>query len=206
MTLRHFNGMPLLNLLWLMTSVILFSVVFGLSTEGPPIHAEELAGVHLPEEVQLDGLTLVLMGLGLRGEAVSKQDYYVGGLYLESKLSDADEMIASLEYKKIVIHFLRNVERGKLRDAWQESFDKNCGKDCKDVVDRFQDFKTLLPEAKKGDVFVLDLPPGEIRLIGNGEMIGEIHGDDFARFLLKVWLGPYPPNEGLKRGILGLKK
>ena len=110
-----------------------------------------------------------------------------------------------LEYKKIVMHFLRDIERARFREAWQKSFDKNCGKDCEDLIDRFQDFKSLLPEAKKGDVFVLDLPPGEIRIIGNSEMIGEIHGDDFARFLLTVWLGPYPPDEGLKRGRSGLK-
>lgn len=191
---------------WTIRGVVLILVVFSLIAQPISVYAAELAGVHLPDEVQLDGLTLVLLGLGLREETVLKRDLYVGGLYLESTSSDADEIIASLEYKKIVMHFLRNVERGKLRDAWQESFDKNCGKDCEELFDRFQDFKSLLPAAKKGDVFVLDLPPGEIRLIGNGEMIGEIHGDDFARFLLTVWLGPHPPDEGLKRGMLSLEK
>ena len=32
---------------------------------------------------------------------------------------------------------------------------------------------------------------------------GLIEGDDFAKAFLSIWLGPNPPNAGLKAGLLG---
>ena len=34
----------------------------------------------------------------------------------------------------------------------------------------------------------------------NGTAMGTITGDDFARALFSIWLGPHPPNEDLKAG------
>jgi len=36
----------------------------------------------------------------------------------------------------------------------------------------------------------------------NGEEKGTIEGDDFGAALLRVWLGPKPPTEELKNGLL----
>ena len=37
----------------------------------------------------------------------------------------------------------------------------------------------------------------------NGAVKGTIKGDDFARALFDIWLGPRPPNAELKTGLLG---
>jgi hypothetical protein len=37
----------------------------------------------------------------------------------------------------------------------------------------------------------------------NSENKGIIEGDDFGAALLRVWLGPEPPTEELKNGLLG---
>ena len=37
----------------------------------------------------------------------------------------------------------------------------------------------------------------------NGTVKGTITGDDFATAFLAIWLGPHPPNPGLKSGLLG---
>ena len=37
----------------------------------------------------------------------------------------------------------------------------------------------------------------------NGTVKGTIAGEDFARALLSIWLGPRPPNAELKAGLLG---
>ena len=34
------------------------------------------------------------------------------------------------------------------------------------------------------------------------EVVGTIAGDDFARSMLAIWLGPKPPTGALKRGLL----
>jgi hypothetical protein len=37
-----------------------------------------------------------------------------------------------------------------------------------------------------------------------GAVKGVIAGADFARALLGIWIGPSPPNPGLKTGLLGI--
>ena len=37
----------------------------------------------------------------------------------------------------------------------------------------------------------------------NGDAVGAIEGADFALAFLSIWLGPEPPNEDLKSGLLG---
>ena len=56
-----------------------------------PACAAELAGVVMPEQVTVDGKTLVLNGLGLREATFLRVDVYVAGLYLEEKSQDADK-------------------------------------------------------------------------------------------------------------------
>ena len=40
-------------------------------------------------------------------------------------------------------------------------------------------------------------------ILVNGKTKGTIKGEAFARWLFAVWLGPNPPNAGLKQGLLG---
>jgi len=46
-------------------------------------------------------------------------------------------------------------------------------------------------------------PGAGIEVDVNSKVQGTITGDDFARALLAIWLGPKPPNPGLKSGLLG---
>ncbi len=46
-------------------------------------------------------------------------------------------------------------------------------------------------------------PGAGIQVDVNGAAKGTIKGDDFARALLSIWLGPQPPNLELKSGLLG---
>ena len=91
MVLRHLRLRSRVNPGWTIRGVALISVVFFLLAQSILVHAAESAGGHLPEEVQLDGLTLVRVDLRLGEKTVSRRDYYVGGLYLESGSSHADE-------------------------------------------------------------------------------------------------------------------
>jgi len=36
-----------------------------------------------------------------------------------------------------------------------------------------------------------------------GDVKGVVPGADFAQALFRIWLGPSPPNAGLKEGLLG---
>ena len=64
-----------------------------------------------------------LNGLGLRKKAVFK--VYVGGLYLESPPKDAGAILTADQAKAIRMHFLRDLTKAQLVEAFQEGFEAN---------------------------------------------------------------------------------
>ena len=59
--------------------------------------------------------------------------------------------------------------------------------------------------AKNKDQFILDYIPGKGTTISkNAAILGVIQGEDFKNALLEIWLGNFPADSGLKRGMLGL--
>ncbi|MGA7906039.1 MAG: chalcone isomerase family protein, partial [Candidatus Sulfotelmatobacter sp.] len=87
------------------------------------LYGASLAGVTLPDTVQVGGAALVLNGLGLRTKFMVK--VYVAGLYLPQKSSDPGAIIKADAPKRIVMQFLRSVSRNQMADAFEESFDNN---------------------------------------------------------------------------------
>ncbi len=168
-----------------------------------PVWAGELAGVVMPDQVQVGGKTLVLNGMGIRKKLWIK--VYVGGLYLERPTHDAAEAIAAPGYKRVVMHFLTNKATKKRMDrAWWEGFEKNSPEMVDALRGRIEQLVGFFGDMKVGDeiVFTFD-PEGKVTAELNGQVKGEIQGKDFAQALLKVWLGPHPPTEDLKAGLLG---
>ncbi|HLX76390.1 MAG TPA: chalcone isomerase family protein, partial [Terriglobales bacterium] len=84
------------------------------------LHADTLAGVTLPDTVQVGSATLVLNGLGVRKKFVVK--VYVAGLYLEQKSSDANAIIKAEARKRIVMHFVHRASKDQMMSAFDESF------------------------------------------------------------------------------------
>lgn len=166
------------------------------------LHAASLAGVTLPDTVQVGDKTLVLNGLGLRKKFVVK--VYVAGLYLEQKSSDAGAIIKADGPKRIVMQFLRDVSKSQIADAFEESFNNNtpdAKKTMKADIDRLLD---ALEPLKEGDQMVFTYIPGTgTTLAINGKEKLNISASAFAPVLFSVWLGPKPPTADLKKGILG---
>jgi len=169
----------------------------------PAVRAATLAGVTMPDEVTVAGKTLKLNGMGLRKKFIIK--VYVAGLYVEHTSNDAAEIVDADEVKRIDMHFLTNKATKKKMDAaWLEGFEKNSPQDYEALKERVEKFAGLFPDMKDGDVIELTIVPGEGTTAAlNGEVKGNIEGADFAKALLKVWLGHEPPSEGLKEGLLG---
>lgn len=166
------------------------------------LHAASLAGVTLPDTAQIGSTTLVLNGLGLRTKFMVK--VYVAGLYLPQKSSDATVIVNADAPKRIVMYFLHGASKKQMSDAFDESFSDNtpdARKTMQADIDRL--FGALEP-VKEGDQMVFTYVPGTgttLAINGNDKMT--IAGPAFGRILFSVWLGPKPPNAGLKKGILG---
>jgi len=166
------------------------------------LHAASLAGVTLPDTVQVGGTTLVLNGLGLRKKFVVK--VYVAGLYLEQKSSDAGAIIKADAPKRIVMHFLRGVSKSQVADAFDESFNNNAPEAKKTMKADIDRLLGALEPVKEGDQMVFTYVPGTgTTLAINGKDKLTIAAPAFGPVLFSVWLGPKPPNADLKSGMLG---
>ncbi len=167
------------------------------------LHAGSLAGVTLPDTVQVGGTTLVLNGLGLRKKFVVK--VYVAGLYLDQKSSDPSAIIKADAPKRIVMQFLHGASKNQMADAFDESFNNNAPDAKKTMKADIDRLLGALEPVKEGDQMVFTYVPGTgTTLAINGKDKLTIAAPAFGPVLFSVWLGPKPPNEDLKKGILGL--
>ena len=168
--------------------------------------AAELAGVFVDDTVELDGQTLVLNGLGLREKLWV--DVYVGSLYLTTRSDDVAEVLSRPGPWRVQLDFVyKEVSNDKLLEAWREGFEKNQDAETlqalRERIDEFYGYFTS--SAVAGDRYLFDyLPSQGTRIARNGELLGVIPGEDFKDALLEIWLGNYPADKGLKKGMLGL--
>ena len=164
--------------------------------------AGELAGATLPDTLKSGDMTLKLNGLGLRKKSVFK--VYVGGLYLESPSKDAGAILAADQAKAIRMHFLRDLTKAQLVEALQSGFEGNA-KDKTGQKDAFDKMLALIPDMKEGDTLTFTYLPGKgtTLQVGNKEL-GAFAGKGFSDAVFSIFLGPKPPSEDLKKGMLGM--
>jgi hypothetical protein len=164
-----------------------------------PGRAASLAGVEMPDTITVDDKPLVLNGLGLRKAFGFKA--YVGGLYLEQRSSDPETIIDPARRKRVTLHFLRDIDRGRLASGWADSLRTVGSKPLEPAITQFT---SLIDDVKKGDEMTFtSRPSAGIEVAHRGTVRGTVPGDDFSRALFTVWFGPKPGDENLKRGMLG---
>ncbi len=181
---------------------ISIAFVFLLMASAMDLHAGTLAGVTLPDTVQIGSSTLQLNGMGLRTKFMVK--VYVAGLYLTQKSSNPVVILKADAPKRLVMHFVRDVSKAQLTDGFAESFHNNtpdAEAALKSDIDRFF---AALESVKDGEeiTFTYLQGKGTSVVLGDKEKL-TIEGAAFAEMLFSVWLGQKPPNSGLKKGILG---
>lgn len=166
--------------------------------------AGTLAGVTLPDTATVGGQAVALNGMGLREKLTF--DVYVGGLYLKTPTKDAKAAIAADEPKRIVMHFVyREVSREQLVETWQEGFAHQGAAAAARKADLDKILAAMPETIVRGEQIVLDYVPGVgTTVTAKGKTIGPIPGADFMRIVWTVYLGPHPPTEDLKEGMLGL--
>jgi len=181
-----------------LTSVLAVSAVSPLGTGAL---AGELAGITLPDTLKTGDKTLKLNGLGLRKKSVFK--VYVGGLYLESASKDGGAIVASDQAKAIRMYFLRDLTKAQLVEGFQEGFDGNV-KDKAAEKAAFDKMLALVPDVKEGTTMTFAYLPGKGTTLSAGtKELGVFEGKGFADAVFSIWLGPKPPSDDLKKGMLG---
>jgi hypothetical protein len=171
------------------------------STLDTATRAADLAGVTLPDTLSAGDKTLKLNGLGLRKKAIFK--VYVGGLYLESPSKDAGTILAADQAKAIRMHFLRDLTKAQLVEAFKEGFEANA-KDKAAQKAAFDKMLALVPDVKEGSTMTFTYVPGKGTTLQVADKeLGSFEGKGFADAVFSIWLGSKPPSEDLRKGMLG---
>jgi len=165
---------------------------------------KECHGVNVPEQIQVQTSPLTLNGLGLRQATLLKVNVYVAALYVAQKSTDANAILAANTPKHLVLHFVRDVDGADIKKAWEEGFEDNAKAQLPALKERIEQLQAWMVDMKSGQQLTFTHKPGAgIEVDVNGTVKGTIEGDDFAKAFLSIWLGPKPPNAGLKEGLLG---
>ncbi len=178
--------------------VVIFSV--GLANA-----QTEVGDATLPNQMTIEGTDLVLNGAGMREKVVF--DLYAGGLYLQSKSSDAKSIINADETMVIKLDIVSKlVSSSKMTDAVDEGFEAATDDNIGPLEDRIEKFKSFFKDKiVKTNVFDIAYIKGVGSVVyKNGTKIGVIEGMDFKKALFAIWLGEDPADEDLKEGMLGI--
>jgi len=185
---------------------MLLPLLIGVSTlcSVGAAHGKECLKVSFPDQVAVDGNTLVLNGLGLRQATALKVNVYVAALYVTQASTDANAIIGASTPKQLTLHFVRGVGRSDLTKAWDEGFVANSKEQLPALKERVEKFKGMMTDMKSGERMSFTYKPGTGVLVDvGGASKGTVEGDDFAKALLSIWLGAHPPNASLKAGLVG---
>ena len=180
-----------------------FGGIVALTIAGvTPVHAAEKGDVKMPDTVTVAGKTLRLNGMGIREATIFAIDVYVAGLYLPEKSQDARKIMDADVPKKLVLTFVRGVDSDDITDAFSDSFKRN--KFGPDIQAQLKKLNSWVTEMKDGQTMSFTYEPGKgLTVVIEGKVKGTIPGKKFQSSFLSIWLGPKPPNSGLKKGLLG---
>src|SRR5687768_119718 len=165
--------------------------------------AATVAGAKIEDTTSVGGQNLVLNGAALRKKFVVK--VYVGALYLPSKQNNAAAIMAADAPRRQVMHFLYDVDKGKMAEAWEEGLKDNTPNASAEVKTAFKTLSTWMEDMKEGQRIVLTYAPGTgttVEVAGKNK--GTLGGKAVADAILNTWIGPKPgPGSDFKKGVLG---
>jgi hypothetical protein len=180
-----------------------FALVVALISAAVTAEAANVGGVTLSETATAGGQTLVLNGAGLRKKLFIK--VYTGALYLPSKQTSPERILAADNPRQLVMHFVFDVDKEKIAEAWREGLVANTPGTTPAVKQSFTTLESWMEDMKKGERIVLTYVPGSGTTVEvKGKVKGVIGDKAVADAILATWIGPKPgPGEDFKKAVLG---
>jgi hypothetical protein len=165
--------------------------------------AANVGGAKIEDTISVSGHNLLLSGSAVRkkyGFSV-----YAGALYLPSKQTNAAAILTADAPRRQVMHFLRDVDKEKMAEAWAEGLRDNTPNASPEVKTAFKTLATWMEDMEEGKRIVLTYVPGTGTTVEvNGKNKGTLGGKAVADAILNTWVGPKPgPGADFKKGVLG---
>ena len=183
---------------------LLLTAAFVSTAFVPAAYSAELAGVTMPDTMEIGGKECKLVGMGIR-KKFSIVKVYVFGLYLENPSTDPARIISSDEVKGMFIEGIGpTMSAKKIQSAWRKGFKDNTQDPSDDLAARMDKLVGIFTEeAKKGDTFSFTYVPGQgISTTIKEQEAGVIPGVDLMKALVAIWFGDKPADKGLKKSVL----
>ncbi|HSP11504.1 MAG TPA: chalcone isomerase family protein [Salegentibacter sp.] len=165
----------------------------------------EIGGATLPNTLEYGSEEMNLNGAGVREKFW--MDMYAGGLYLQSKSSNASEIMSADKPMAIRLHIVsKMITSERMIDAVNEGFENATKGNTAPISSEIAKFKSFFDEQiNKEDIFdIVYLPDNGVTVYRNGEESGNIKGLEFKGALFGIWLSDNPADEDLKKGMLGI--
>lgn len=170
--------------------------------------AVELAGVRYAPTATLGGATLSLNGAGIRYRFVVR--VYTAGLYLATKATTIEAVLAAAGPKRLHVVMLRDIDGNDLGKLFTRGMQDNSPREefAKSIPGTLRMAEVFAAKKRlaQGETFGFDWLPGQgTVLMVNGKPFGEpIKEPEFFHALMRIWLGPSPADANLKDALLGL--
>jgi hypothetical protein len=162
--------------------------------------SKSVKGIDFADELTVKNQKLVLNGLGWRKATIFGIKVYLGGLYLKEKSSDYSKFASSESPKKIIMHFVRDVEKKDLAKGWKESIAQTFPKGHK-LDSQVKSLLAALVDIKEGQRMSYNFLNDGVEALVNGKVVATMKGSDFSKALLGVWFNN-PVDKGLASGLL----
>ena len=176
---------------YLLISIGLFAV--------PSISANET-----PQVIEYQGKKLVLNGQGTR--VVFFMKVYQGSLYLESKSSDADEIVNDNSPMAIRIDVTSEmVTADAMKKALSDGLEKSTNNDTGHISKEIEQLSSAFNSSvKSGNFFeFVYIPEIGMHVLKNNELVELISGLDFKKAFFGIFLSNNPIQKNLKKAMLG---
>jgi Chalcone isomerase-like len=166
-----------------------------------------LDGVKYERTVPVGNVPLQLQGAGIRYKVFFK--VYTAGLYLTTKATTPEAVLAAPGPKRMHIVMLRDIDANELGKLFTKGMEQNSPREefSKSIagVMRMSDIFSAKKKLTKGEYFSVDWLPGSGTVVTvNGTVQGEpIKEPEFFAALIKIWLGNSPADWQLKDALLG---
>ena len=171
-----------------------------------PVAAVQVEGVRLADTVRESNQPMFLNGAGVRSKFFVK--VYVCALYLSERISSPEGVIVSRKTRRIELHMLRSMQASAIHEAMMKGLEDNVPvaelKRLKPQLGRLQQAMTSIGGVNEGAVIQFDFVPGQGTIVRiGGDVRDTIEGEELARALLSIWLGPRPVQSDLKDALMG---
>ena len=180
------------------TKIFTIFFIFGIFITSPSF------GADAPAQIEYQGNTITKNGQGTR--IIFFMKVYEGSLYLETKNSNAEEIVnmdAPMAIRIDVISTMVTAEAMKkaLSEGLEKSTGNNTGAISKEIIQLSSSFDS---DVSSGDYYeFIYLPNLGTHVVKNSELVELIKGMDFKKAFFGIFLSDNPIQKNLKKAMLG---